>query len=136
MGSEADTFVADFCLPFLGEQFGDRDANGDFSKIRYKPPQGDAFDLVGWIVSSINGQEEMNLVRGGTNTVETMKITGPASDMDAKGIKGYQRQAKVDVAGLEYNTDALTTVFGGPMVTLGLKRQPLTAQNEGRHAGL
>lgn len=136
MSSEFDINVKEFVSPFMVEHFGERDAQMDFAKIKYKPPQAAEFDLVGWIVSSINGQEEFNESSGEVKGIESLKIIGPAADLEAKGVKGYQRTAILTVDGVEYGTDPLATIFGGAMTTLGLKRQPLLAQNEMRHAGV
>ena len=136
MPSEFDILAAEFCSDVMSEQFGARDRNGDFVAIKYKPPQDDEFDLIGWSISSINGQEQIdnNLIQ--TTLVETLKLVGPSYQLVAKDVNSYQRQAIVTVNGTAYQIDPLTTVLGGAMATLGLKRQPLTAQNEMRHAGV
>lgn len=136
MFSEFDTLAADFCSDVLSEQFGARDEHGAFTKITYRPPQGEVFDLVGWIVSTADGQEVMDATTMQVDLAETLKITGPAADLSARQVTGYQRRATIQINGVEYNTDPLQTKFGGAMVTIGLIRKPLAAKNEMRHAGV
>lgn len=135
MPSEFDILAAEFCSPMLVEQFGERDAQGDLAKFTYQPPSAAPFELVGWIWSTINGQEAIN-GRGEVSTIETCKIIGPASQLAANGISHCQLKATVKIGEEVFHIDPLQTVFGGPMATIGLRRQPLVNQNEMRNAGI
>lgn len=132
MPSEFDFFADAFCAGQLVQQFGARDELGDFLEITYAPPGGEAFALLGWIVSAVNGQEVLAGELAQIDVVETLKIVGPAKDLVEKNVLSFQRRAIVTIDGVDYHTDALGTVWGPVMVTLGLTRRPLVARQEGR----
>ncbi len=135
MPSEHDTFAAEFSAPFLAEQFGARDSEGDFAEIQYMPPSGgDLIKLVGWSVGRITTRTELTAEIGQVETIELLTISGPRYQLENHKIKGVQLKAIVTVNGEKWQIDPDTSGWGSVFVTLGLRREPLHNFHEGRHA--
>lgn len=136
MPSVFDSMMSEASGLFV-ETLGERDAQGDFAKFFYQPPSGDPIELVGWILTTITGQESIN-TRGELSVTETCKISGPVGLLAVRGIQHCQAKATVKIGEEVFHIDPLQTSFkpGSPLATIGLKRQPLVNQNEMRNAGI
>ncbi len=65
MPSEHDTFAAEFSAPFLAEQFGARDDQGDFTVVKVlEPGNAEPLELLGVSVGRLRINDEVDDERG------------------------------------------------------------------------
>ena len=65
MASEHDTFASEFAAPFLVEQFGQRDSEGDFAVVEvFEPGNTEPIELLGVSVGRLRISDEVDDERG------------------------------------------------------------------------
>lgn len=134
MPSEFDQLVRDELAPQWLEQFGERDANGDFYSLRYHDPRKPA-------------EAEPYLWRGVSSETRSTPFPDPTDGMalretktweieralcDRDGVEECQPNAFVEDFDGEWQINESETVWGPVFVTLGLMREPRVSGNECR----
>jgi hypothetical protein len=126
--------------PSLMQQFGDRDGNGVLQSAKYHPPYAQpgspAIELSGAIWSDVRFEDLPDIESGGIMRREARTCRVMRSELDARGIDGFEFNAWVeDPSGdpdAGWTLEESTTVWGEVFVTLGLVRIPLVRKGEQR----
>lgn len=131
-----DALMSHAAVDHFTEVFGARDELGDMLELLYLKPNGEEITLTGWSISQEDSQESINASTSAIETLQTIRLVGPASQLTDKGVNGTQVMARVRIGDVLWHIDPLTTKFGGPIATIGLKRMPLNSLGDRRNAGV
>jgi hypothetical protein len=129
MPSEFDILAAEFCSPAMVEQFGGRDAQGDFEKVIATPPGRQPIEIVGVILGS-EETAQIELEGGNVEKRNTRYLTFPKQ----KELTVIEMKTKFEIGGRMWAVQLNGNRDDGNWLTYQLERKPLAQLDAKRDA--
>lgn len=134
MSSDFDRLFAEAAFPALLDQFGEKDGNGAFVPIEYRPLGARTAAPFRWpaILSKVRFAEDYDVTTGDTTRSETRTCEVSAAAAAADNVTHFQPNATITIDGVAWHVSKQETTWGPVMIVFGLRREPLEAKEERR----